>query len=62
MIHSFFLISRHGRSRLTKWYSTNMSQQEKQRVLKEVNIFFYVQVNQLVITRKPKSCNFIDYK
>ena len=37
MIHCFFLISRHGRSRLTKWYSTNMSQHEKQRFLKEVH-------------------------
>lgn len=36
MIHCFFLISRHGRSRLTKWYSSNMSQMEKQRFLKEV--------------------------
>ena len=26
MIHCFFLISRHGRSRLTKWYSMNLSQ------------------------------------
>ena len=38
MIHSFFLISRHGRSRLTKWYSMNLSQSEKQRILKEVDV------------------------
>ena len=31
-----------------------MSQKEKQRYLKEVNM--------LVLTRKPKMCNFIDYK
>ena len=37
MIHCFFLISRHGRSRLTKWYSSNLSQMEKQRFLKEVH-------------------------
>ena len=36
MIHCFFLISRHGRSRLTKWYSSNLTQYEKQRILKEV--------------------------
>ena len=38
MIHCFFLISRHGRSRLTKWYSENLSQSEKQRILKEVSL------------------------
>lgn len=41
MIHCFFLISRHGRSRLTKWYSHNLSQQEKQKFLKEVQSFLF---------------------
>ncbi len=61
MIHCFFLISRHGRSRLTKWYSENLTQNEKQRILKEV-FFSMIKVNQLVITRNPKMCNFLDYK
>ena len=42
MIHCFFLISRHGRSRLTKWYSHNLSQNEKQRFLKEVTHALFV--------------------
>lgn len=58
MIHCFFLISRHGRSRLTKWYSHNLSQQEKQKFLKEVHSFFihvrsinlYLPVNQKCAT------------
>lgn len=37
MIHCFFLMSRQGRSRLTKWYSSAMSQKEKQKFLREVH-------------------------
>lgn len=54
MIYAFFLMSRHGRSRLTKWYSESMTQREKQRFLKELN--------QLVLTRKPDMCNFLTFR
>jgi AP-1 complex subunit sigma 1/2 len=54
MIYAFFLMSRHGRSRLTKWYSEAMTQREKQRFLKELN--------QIVLTRKPDMCNFLDFR
>ncbi|CAD8143105.1 unnamed protein product [Paramecium pentaurelia] len=45
MIQCLFLVSRQGKTRLTKW--------EKQRFLKEIN--------SLVLTRGQKMCNFLEY-
>lgn len=42
MIQCLFLISRQGKIRLTKWYSTSLTTKEKMRFIKEV---FIVDVN-----------------
>ncbi|KAJ1964504.1 AP-1 adaptor complex sigma subunit Aps1 [Dipsacomyces acuminosporus] len=52
-IKYIFLVSRQGKLRLVKWYST-LSQKEKTKIVKEVS--------QLVLARKPKQCNFIEHK
>lgn len=52
-IHFFLLISRQGKVRLAKWYST-FSQKERARVLKETA--------PLVLARPLKLCNFVDWK
>ena len=54
MIHCFFLINRQGKIRLTKWYSHSYTTQEQQRFLKEIN--------NIVLTRSTKMCNFLDWK
>lgn len=53
MIHSFFLINRQGKVRLTKWYSQSLSTQERQRYIKEIN--------HIVLTRDAKSCSFLEW-
>jgi AP-1 complex subunit sigma 1/2 len=53
MIHSFFLINRQGKIRLTKWYSQSLSTQERQKYLKEI-------IN-IVLTRNAKACNFLEW-
>lgn len=52
-IHYMLLISRQGKIRLSKWYST-YTPKEKQRITREVSA--------LVLNRAPKMCNFIEYK
>ena len=37
MIDCLFLISRQGKTRLTKWYTTTISTKEKVRLINEVN-------------------------
>ena len=54
MIHCLFLINRQGKIRLTKWYSHSYTTQERQRFIKEVN--------NIVLTRSAKLCNFLDFK
>ena len=54
MIHCLFLINRQGKIRLTKWYSHSYTTQERQRFLKEIN--------NIVLTRSSKVCNFLDWK
>src|SRR3990167_9445182 len=54
MIHSFFLINRQGKIRLTKWFTQSYTTQEKTRYLKEVN--------NIVLTRSQKLCNFLNWK
>ncbi|KAF8059134.1 AAP19-1 [Scenedesmus sp. PABB004] len=53
MIHFFILMSRQGKVRLAKWYST-YSQKERARVVKETT--------PLVLSRPLKLCNFVDWK
>ncbi|KAJ1822058.1 AP-1 adaptor complex sigma subunit Aps1 [Coemansia sp. RSA 2599] len=51
-IKYFFLVSRQGKLRLAKWYTT-LSPKQKTTTIK--------QVSQLVLSRKPKQCNFIEH-
>lgn len=53
MIHCLFLVSRQGKTRLSKWYSQSVSTKEKVRLLKEIN--------SIVLTRSSKLCNFLEY-
>ncbi|KAJ1987043.1 AP-1 adaptor complex sigma subunit Aps1 [Coemansia umbellata] len=48
-----FLVSRQGKLRLSKWYSTATAKQIS-KTIKEVS--------QLVLARKPKQCNFIEHR
>ncbi|KAJ1900310.1 hypothetical protein LPJ66_001549 [Kickxella alabastrina] len=52
-IKYFFLVSRQGKLRMAKWYTTT-SNKQKQSTIK--------QITNLVLTRKPaKQCNFIEH-
>jgi AP-1 complex subunit sigma 1/2 len=53
MIHFFILMSRQGKVRLAKWYST-YTQKERARVIKDIT--------PLVLARPVKLCNFLDWK
>ncbi|KAI8107774.1 hypothetical protein M9435_002802 [Picochlorum sp. BPE23] len=53
MIRFLLLLSRQGKVRLAKWYTT-VSQKERAQIIK--------QVSPLVLSRGPKLCNFIDWK
>lgn len=53
MIHFMMLMSRQGKVRLTKWYTT-YSQKERQKVAKEIT--------PLILARPLKLCNFLDWK
>jgi len=53
MIHFVILMSRQGKTRLTKWYSS-YSNKEKQRISRELG--------NVVLNRSPKLCNFIEWK
>ena len=53
MIHSLFLINRQGKIRLTKWYSQNLSLNDRQKYLREI-------IN-IVLTRSAKACNFLEW-
>ncbi|KAJ9067616.1 AP-1 adaptor complex sigma subunit Aps1, variant 2 [Entomophthora muscae] len=47
------LISRQGKLRLAKWFNT-ISNKEKQKIVKDAT--------QMVLSRKAKMCNFLEYK
>ncbi|POY76455.1 hypothetical protein BMF94_0656 [Rhodotorula taiwanensis] len=49
----FLLISRQGKVRLSKWYTT-MSPKNKAKIVKDVT--------QLVLARRTRMCNFLEYK
>ncbi|KAL4348254.1 hypothetical protein GQ457_17G004370 [Hibiscus cannabinus] len=53
MIHFVLLISRQGKVRLTKWYST-YSQKERTKVIRELS--------GVILTRGPKLCNFVEWR
>jgi len=52
-INFVLLISKQGKLRLSKWFLT-ITPKERAKVVKEVT--------QLVLARRPRMCNFIDYK
>lgn len=53
MIHFMLLMSRQGKVRLAKWYST-YNQKERTKVVKEIT--------PLILARPLKLCNFLDWK
>eukprot|EP01114_Cavostelium_apophysatum_P001223 TRINITY_DN1103_c0_g1_i1.p1 TRINITY_DN1103_c0_g1~~TRINITY_DN1103_c0_g1_i1.p1 ORF type:complete len:153 (-),score=25.91 TRINITY_DN1103_c0_g1_i1:40-498(-) len=53
MFHYIILLSRQGKTRLTKWYSP-FTAKEKARILREVG--------NMVLARSPKLCNFLEWK
>ncbi|CAG9461906.1 unnamed protein product [Pedinophyceae sp. YPF-701] len=53
MIHFLLLISRQGKVRLGKWYST-YSQKERAKIIKDVS--------GMILGRSSKQCNFLDFR
>jgi len=53
MINYLLLVSRQGKVRLQKWFATIPSK-ARERVVRDVT--------QLVLLRKPKQCNFLEYQ
>ncbi|KAJ8062391.1 hypothetical protein OCU04_008932 [Sclerotinia nivalis] len=52
-IHYLILLSRQGKVRLAKWFTT-LSPREKAKIIKDVS--------QLVLARRTRMCNFLEYK
>ncbi|KAJ1449472.1 Adaptor protein complex sigma subunit [Pelagophyceae sp. CCMP2097] len=53
MINFMLLVSRQGKTRLTKWYESYPTK-EKSRIVREVTA--------TVLARAPKMCNFIEWR
>lgn len=53
MIEYILLVSRQGKVRLAKWFTT-LSPKSKAKIVKDVT--------QLVLARRTKMCNFLEYK
>jgi len=53
MINYILLVSRQGKTRLAKWFTT-MSPKAKAKIVKDVT--------QLVLARRTRMCNFLEYK
>ena len=53
MIHFVILFSRQGKIRLQKWYEAR-PEKDKKKVTRELT--------SLVLSRKPKMCNFLEWK
>ncbi|KAH8105876.1 Adaptor protein complex sigma subunit [Cristinia sonorae] len=53
MINYILLVSRQGKVRLAKWFQT-MPQKAKAKIVKDVT--------QLVLARRTRMCNFLEYK
>ena len=52
MINFMLLVSRQGKTRLTKWF-VQMNSKEKTRAIRELTA--------TVLSRQPKMCNFIEW-
>ncbi|KAG0301478.1 AP-1 adaptor complex sigma subunit Aps1 [Dissophora globulifera] len=52
-INYVLLVSRQGKIRLAKWFTT-LSPKEKTKIIKDVT--------QLVLSRRTRMCNFLEYK
>ncbi|KIM48000.1 hypothetical protein M413DRAFT_439693 [Hebeloma cylindrosporum] len=52
-INYFLLVSRQGKLRLAKWFVT-LSSKSKAKIVQEVS--------QLALNRRPRMCNFLEYK
>ncbi|KAJ4558913.1 AP-1 adaptor complex sigma subunit Aps1 [Exophiala dermatitidis] len=52
-INYLILLSRQGKVRLAKWFTT-LSPKEKAKIIKDVS--------QLVLSRRTRMCNFLEYK
>ncbi|TQS34870.1 hypothetical protein Golomagni_04730 [Golovinomyces magnicellulatus] len=52
-IHYLILLSRQGKVRLAKWFTT-LSPREKAKIIKDVS--------QLVLARRTRMCNFLEYR
>ncbi|KAJ3050174.1 AP-1 adaptor complex sigma subunit Aps1, partial [Rhizoclosmatium hyalinum] len=53
-IRFILLVSRQGKVRLAKWFTSDWSTKEKQKAVKEVS--------QTVLARRAKMCNVLEYK
>eukprot|EP00611_Tribonema_gayanum_P016503 TRINITY_DN2872_c0_g1_i1.p1 TRINITY_DN2872_c0_g1~~TRINITY_DN2872_c0_g1_i1.p1 ORF type:complete len:154 (-),score=49.23 TRINITY_DN2872_c0_g1_i1:93-554(-) len=53
MLNFLLLVSRQGKTRLTKWYEAYTSK-EKARIVREITT--------LVLARPPKMCNFLEWR
>jgi len=53
MINFLLLVSRQGKTRLSKWYK-HYTTKEKARAIRELT--------NLVLARAPKMCNFIEWR
>eukprot|EP01111_Echinosteliopsis_oligospora_P006895 TRINITY_DN2134_c0_g1_i1.p1 TRINITY_DN2134_c0_g1~~TRINITY_DN2134_c0_g1_i1.p1 ORF type:complete len:154 (-),score=30.16 TRINITY_DN2134_c0_g1_i1:170-631(-) len=53
MFQFVLLLSRQGKTRLTKWYNA-FTQKERARIVREVT--------NMVLNRAPKLCNFLEWK
>lgn len=57
MIQCLFLVSRQGKTRLTKWYNQSLTTREKQRFLKEV--LDYSNIGKFIsVDTRPKDVQF----
>ncbi|RKO87789.1 AP complex, mu/sigma subunit [Blyttiomyces helicus] len=53
-IKFILLVSRQGKIRLTKWFTSDWSVKEKTKTVKDVS--------QTVLSRRTKMCNVLEYK
>ena len=53
MINFLLLVSRQGKTRLTKWYESYAAK-EKARIVREITA--------TVLARAPKMCNFVEWR
>jgi len=54
MINFLLLVSRQGKTRLTKWYNSSYSAKDKTRAVRELT--------SMVLSRAPKMCNFLEWR